>query len=182
MSSISVNLSIPLCVGSGVMDWFCHFCSVHSVLTWKGAGRLWGKVIAVPGLTLTYSLLGISCTFLTGKHRVSFWLLDAQLKDHTLAGPVLNLRSPFWSDNRPIDSASGGRAGSVLRQGKQRWGAWAPGETQTPSHYGPMQSCVSSGVTCPNCNWLFPASLSTILMEYYWPAQNMWPWTSKPST
>lgn len=40
MPSISVNLSIPLCVGSGVMDWFCHFCSAHSVLTWKGAGGL----------------------------------------------------------------------------------------------------------------------------------------------
>lgn len=39
VSSISVNLSIPLCVGSGVMDWFCHFCSVHSMLAWKGAGR-----------------------------------------------------------------------------------------------------------------------------------------------
>lgn len=42
VSSISVNLSIPLCVGSGVMDWFCHFCSVHSMLAWKGAGRWWG--------------------------------------------------------------------------------------------------------------------------------------------
>lgn len=56
MSSISVNLSIPLCVGSGVMDWFCHFCSVHSMLTWQGAGRLWGKVIVAPALTLMYSL------------------------------------------------------------------------------------------------------------------------------
>lgn len=83
MSSISVNLSIPLCVGSGLMDWFCHFCSVHSMLTWKSAGRLWGKVIAVLTLTLTSfspvrSWVLVLWDWGGGEHRVSFsgsWLV-----------------------------------------------------------------------------------------------------------
>lgn len=65
MSSISVNLSIPLCVGSCVMDWFCHLCSAHSMLTWKSAVRLWRRVITVPALTRTYYLLQYHSTFLS---------------------------------------------------------------------------------------------------------------------
>lgn len=43
MSSISVSASVPFCVGrrAPVMDWFCHLCSVHSMLTWKGRAGLW---------------------------------------------------------------------------------------------------------------------------------------------
>lgn len=80
MSSISVNLSIPLCVGSGVMDWFCHFCSVHSMLTWKGAGRLRAKVTAVPALTLRGALRWDHGAVSIG---VPFWFQEPQLKDHT---------------------------------------------------------------------------------------------------
>lgn len=42
MSSISVSSSVPLCVDTpGVIDWFCHSGSVHSMLTRKGRVGLW---------------------------------------------------------------------------------------------------------------------------------------------
>ena len=175
------------------MDWFCHFCSVNSMLTWKGASRLWGKVIASqawPSLTL---FCGIMSTFPFGEHGVSFWFLEAQLKDHTLADPVLNRPSPFWSEDRPINSASGGGAGGVLRQRKKRLGARAPWGTQTPSYY--MAQCIAASllvslfklclafsshnsiVLSNNSNGvlrsLFPPEVHFNKLKA-WPAQNVW--------
>lgn len=107
MSSISVNLSIPLCVGSGVMDWFCHFCSVHSMLTWKGASRLWGKVIAVPALTLPHTRVGSQLPFClgstvshSGSRRLS-WGTTCQPVQCWIVGHS-------WNENRSIDLSSPG--------------------------------------------------------------------------
>lgn len=99
------------------MDWFCHLCSVHSMLTWQGAGRLWEKVIVVPALTLTYSLLWDPSHL--GERGVSFWVPDARRTDHTLAGPVCDHEAWLRSESGPSHSTDRGTVGSALRWGNR---------------------------------------------------------------
>lgn len=60
MSSISVSSSVPFCAGwrATMMYWFCHLCSVHSMLTWKGRVGLWreGLLVARLWLDIFFSL------------------------------------------------------------------------------------------------------------------------------
>lgn len=184
------------------MDWFCHFGSVHSMLTWKGAGRLWGKVIAVPALTLTSSLL-----WGHGYLSVSWcwtWCL---------------LVAPGWSAQRPHVGWSSVESQVSLLKWKSAYRFSFPRNswpwiktreekirnlgsgTQTLRHHMAPRVAVCLLVSLSKLRLVFSSRKSMVLSNTSngvlgslflpevhfnhlkaWPVQNTWMWTRKPSS
>lgn len=94
MSSISVSSSVPFCAGrwAAVMDWFCHLCSVHSMLTWRGRARLWMRALlgAPPWPDIPFSVACSACL-------ISVTLTSNQYTHPPFipADPLPHLHSPY---------------------------------------------------------------------------------------